>query len=44
MSELDGSERTEPVAHPVVQGHAAIDEWFDSLLKIAREKAESERR
>ena len=35
------SERPTP---PVVQGQAAIGEWFDALLEVAREKAQVESR
>jgi metallo-beta-lactamase class B len=34
---------SKPGTHPLALGHAAINEWLDSLLKIAREKAEFER-
>ena len=40
MSKVDGSK---PSTHPLVMGRAAIDEWLERLLTIAREKAESER-
>jgi len=40
MSKVDGSKRS---THPLVLGRAAIDEWLQRLLTIAREKAESER-
>ena len=39
---LDEADRAKGDPHPVVQGQAAINEWFDSLLKIAREKAKAE--
>jgi metallo-beta-lactamase class B len=34
---------SKPPAHPLALGHAAINEWLDAVLKIAREKAEFER-
>jgi metallo-beta-lactamase class B len=37
---VDGSK---PGTHPLVLGHAAINEWLDLMLKIAREKAEFDR-
>lgn len=40
MRTVDGSRRS---IHPLAFGPAAINEWLDSLLKIAREKAEFER-
>lgn len=43
MTALDGADPAGPATHPVVQGQAAIDEWFGALLATAREKAESER-
>ena len=36
---LDGADRTAQDLHPVVQGPAAIDEWLDAILEVAREKA-----
>ena len=40
MSKVD---RSKPGTHPLAIGPAANNEWLDSLLKIAREKAEFER-
>ena len=40
MSKVD---RSKPGTHPLAIGQARINEWLDSLLKIAREKAEFER-
>lgn len=40
MQHGGGSPRS---AHPLALGHAAIDRWLDSLLTIAREKAEFDR-
>ena len=42
MSENDRTGGSEQATHPVVQGQAAIDTWFEALLEVAREKAEAE--
>jgi len=39
VNKIDGSKRS---THPLALGNAAIDDWLDTLLKIAREKAEAE--
>jgi metallo-beta-lactamase class B len=36
-----GVDRAKGAPHPVVQGRAAIDEWMDTLLAAAREKAKA---
>ena len=33
---LDGADRAKGDPHSVVQGPAAIDEWFDVILEVAR--------
>ena len=38
---LDGADRAKGDPHSVVQGPAAIDEWFDVILEVARKKAEA---
>ncbi len=38
---FEGADRVQSDPHPVVQGPAAIDAWMDTLLKVAREKAEA---
>ena len=38
---VEGADRAEGDAHPVVQGPAVINEWFDALFKVAREKAKA---
>ena len=38
---FEGVDRAPGGPHPVVQGRAAIDDWFDTLLEIAWQKAES---
>ena len=40
---VEGAGRAAGDPHPVVQGRAAIDDWFDTLLDIARQKAEAPR-
>ena len=40
---VEGADRAAGDPHPVVQGRAAIDDWFDTLLDIARQKAEAPR-
>ena len=36
---LEGADRATGDPHPVVQGPAAIDVWFDAILEAARKKA-----
>ena len=38
---VEGADRAKGDPHPVVQGPAAIDEWLDVLLEVAREKAKA---
>ena len=38
---FEGANRAPGDPHPVVQGRDAIDHWFDTLLEIAWQKAES---
>ena len=38
---FEGADRVKSDPHPVVQGPAAIDAWMDTLLEVAREKAEA---
>ena len=38
---VEGADRANGEPHPVVQGPAAIDEWLDALLEVAREKAKA---
>ena len=38
---VDGTDRAQGDPHPVVQGPAAIDDWFDTLLEVAWQKAEA---
>ena len=38
---FEGANRSPGDPHPVVQGRDAIDHWFDTLLEIAWQKAES---
>ena len=38
---LEGADRAKGDPHSVVQGPAAIDEWFDVILEVARKKAEA---
>ena len=38
---FEGANRAAGDPHPVVQGRDAIDHWFDTLLEIAWQKAES---
>ena len=38
---VEGADRGPGDPHPVVQGSAAIDEWFDTLLNLGWQKAEA---
>lgn len=38
---VEGTDRAQGDPHPVVQGPAAIDDWFDTLLEAAWQKAEA---
>jgi hypothetical protein len=40
---MKNAEGVKPGTHPLVLGPRAVNEWFDAILTIAREKAESER-
>ena len=44
MIEGAATSQSERPTHPVVQEQAALDEWFDALLEVAREKAQVESR
>ncbi len=38
---FEGADRATGDPHPVVQGSAVIDDWFDTLLEVAWQKAEA---
>ena len=38
---VEGTDRAQGDPHPVVQEPAAIDDWFDTLLEVAWQKAEA---
>ena len=38
---FEGADRATGEPHPVVQGPAAINDWLDTLLEVAREKAKA---
>ena len=38
---VEGSDRAVGDPHPVMQGSAAINDWFDTLLEVAWQKAEA---